>query len=216
MRQREKYISLIAQTTYVPKWMIEKTNADNSQIASINFVRVPYQTISDSSIHIFQMRKFKPIWTIIKINLPRKNPAASVTSVSALHPHPATVLLFYSRFRSLKPEFTATKDVESFLAKNGTEKNYTDVFVPKSKISGARKDSISILPIGGVTGPYLDGPNFELARIMDIKTLPDSVHARHILVAINDPKTNQPKLDDSSAKRKIDSLKTTGRSGQTF
>ena len=52
MRQREKYISLIAQSTYIPKWMIEKTNADNSQIASVNFVNVPYQTIPDSSVTI--------------------------------------------------------------------------------------------------------------------------------------------------------------------
>ncbi len=52
MRQREKYISLIAQTSYIPKWMIEKTNADNSQISSVNFVKIPYQTISDSAVHI--------------------------------------------------------------------------------------------------------------------------------------------------------------------
>ncbi len=51
-RQREKYISLVGLSTYVPKWMIEKTNADNSQIASINYVKIPYQTIPDSSIKI--------------------------------------------------------------------------------------------------------------------------------------------------------------------
>ena len=71
-------------------------------------------------------------------------------------------------------------------------------------------------PIGAVIGPYLDGPNYELARIMDIKTLPDSVHARHILVALTDPKTNQPKLDDSTAKRKIDSIKTLIDHGKNF
>ena len=52
MREREKYISLISQSSYIPKWMIEKTNADNSQIASVNYVKIPYQTIPDSSVHI--------------------------------------------------------------------------------------------------------------------------------------------------------------------
>ena len=52
LREREKYISLLAQSSYVPKWMIEKTNADNSQIASVNFVKIPYQTIADSTIKI--------------------------------------------------------------------------------------------------------------------------------------------------------------------
>jgi len=52
LRQKEKYISLLAQSSYVPKWMIEKTNADNSQIASINFVKIPYRTIPDSTVKI--------------------------------------------------------------------------------------------------------------------------------------------------------------------
>ncbi len=51
---------------------------------------------------------------------------------------------------------------------------------------------------------------------MDIKTLPDSVRARHILVATVDPKTNQPKMDDSTAKHKIDSIKTLVDNGKHF
>ncbi len=88
--------------------------------------------------------------------------------------------------------------------------------LPKSKLTGPRKDSIIASVKGAVIGPYLDGNNFVLARIMDIKTLPDSVHARHILVGLVDPKTNQPKMDDSTAKFKIDSLKSLIDKGQPF
>lgn len=52
LRLREKYISLLANSSYVPKWMIEKSNADNSQVAAVSFVNIPYRTISDSSIKI--------------------------------------------------------------------------------------------------------------------------------------------------------------------
>ncbi|MEJ0083476.1 MAG: hypothetical protein WDM78_21565 [Puia sp.] len=45
LRQREKYISLLAQSSYIPKWMIEKTNADNSQIASVKFVKFPIRPL---------------------------------------------------------------------------------------------------------------------------------------------------------------------------
>jgi peptidyl-prolyl cis-trans isomerase D len=51
---------------------------------------------------------------------------------------------------------------------------------------------------------------------MDVKTLPDSVKARHILVGVIDPRTQQPKLDDASAKKKIDSIQGLLRSGQPF
>jgi peptidyl-prolyl cis-trans isomerase D len=52
MRLREKYTSLLANSAYVPKWMIEKMNADNSQLAAISYVNTPYFTIPDSAAKI--------------------------------------------------------------------------------------------------------------------------------------------------------------------
>src|SRR5258708_39113427 len=52
MRLREKYTALLANSTYVPKWMIEKSNADNSQLAAISYVNTPYFTIPDSSVKV--------------------------------------------------------------------------------------------------------------------------------------------------------------------
>ena len=48
----EKYTSLLSMGSYIPKWMIEKMNSDNSSVASLNYVVVPYTTISDSSIKV--------------------------------------------------------------------------------------------------------------------------------------------------------------------
>jgi peptidyl-prolyl cis-trans isomerase D len=47
--------------------------------------------------------------------------------------------------------------------------------------------------------------------------LPDSVRARHILVATVDPQTQQPTMDDSTAKKKIDSIRNLiEKGGQKF
>jgi peptidyl-prolyl cis-trans isomerase D len=215
IRQREKYVSLIAQSTYVPKWMIEKTNADNSQIASVSFIKIPYQTISDSSITVSDAE----IQTYLDNHKDQyaQEESRSIDYVSfSAAPTSGDSATIFGQVQALKPEFTTTTDAESFLAKNGTEINYHDTYVPKSKITGSRKDSIVNLPKGAVVGPYLDGNNFVLARIMDTKTLPDSVRARHILVATVDLKTNQPKLDDSTAKNRIDSIKALIDHGQKF
>ena len=45
----DKYNSLFTQGSYVPKWMLEKMNADMSSFSSASFVSVPYATISDST-----------------------------------------------------------------------------------------------------------------------------------------------------------------------
>src|ERR1700730_348670 len=130
MREREKYLSLRAQSSYVPKWMIEKTNADNSQIAAVNFVRIPYQTIPDNTVKISDEE--------IKIYLDNhkeqfaqeESRTISYVSFSAA-PTSADSASIFQQVQALKPEFTNTTDVESFLAKNGSEQNFTDAFVPK-------------------------------------------------------------------------------------
>lgn len=118
--------------------------------------------------------------------------------------------------QSLKSEFSTTADVEGFLARNGTEINYKEEYTPKSKLTGSKRDSLTLLPKGSIIGPYLDGPNYVIARIMDVKTLPDSTKARHILVATVDLRTNQPKLEDSTAKNRIDSIKNLLDHGARF
>ena len=51
-RQKEKYLSLLGNSMYVPKWLVEKINADNSLKASISYVNVPYSTVSDSAVKV--------------------------------------------------------------------------------------------------------------------------------------------------------------------
>lgn len=215
LREREKYISLIAQSSYIPKWMIEKTNADNSEIASVKYVKIPYQTIPDSTVNITDAE----IQTYLDAHKEqfKQEESRSISYVSfSAAPTAGDSSTIFQQVQNLRPEFTSTGDVESFMARNGSETNFTDGFVPKSKVTGARKDSIISLLKGAVVGPYLDGSNYVLARIMDIKSLPDSVHARHILVGLTDPKTGQAKMDDSTGKHKIDSIKALIDGGQNF
>lgn len=215
VRMKEKYLSLLVKSSYIPKWMIEKSNADNSLVSSISYVSVPYQTISDSLIRISDGE----IETYLDKHQDqyKQEESRSVRYVVFnAGPTSADSNALKIQVNNLKQEFSTTTDVEGFLARNGTEINYHDGYVPKSKLTGARKDSLSMLSKGAVVGPYLDGPNYVIARIMDVKTMPDSVKARHILVATVDLKTNQPTVDDTTAKKKIDSIKNLIDHGARF
>ena len=215
LRLREKYISLLANSSYIPKWMIEKSNADNSQVASVSYINIPYRTVSDSSIKVSDAE----IGDYLKKHEDQyqQEDSRSIRYVSfSAAPTAVDSSTIKQQVENLKTEFSTTADVEGFLARNGTEINYKDDYTPKSKLTGSRKDSLTLLPKGSVIGPYLDGPNYVIARIMDVKTLPDSVKARHILVATVDLRTNQPKLDDSTAKKRIDSIKTLLDHGARF
>ncbi|HXB32367.1 MAG TPA: SurA N-terminal domain-containing protein, partial [Puia sp.] len=51
-RLQQKFLTLVANSAYVPKWMAEKENADNSQIAAISFVNTPYYSVPDSTAKV--------------------------------------------------------------------------------------------------------------------------------------------------------------------
>src|SRR3954469_3873659 len=48
----QKYSALLTESVYVPKWLSQKTSADNSTIARASFVYVPYNSVSDSAVKV--------------------------------------------------------------------------------------------------------------------------------------------------------------------
>jgi len=195
--------------------MIEKTNADNSQIASISYVNTPYATIADSSIKITDpeieeyVNKHKEQY--------KQEESRSIAYVSfSAAPTSGDSSNIRQQLLNLKNEFATTNDVQSFLARNGSELPFFDGYVAKSKIQVPHKDSIIALPKGALYGPYLDAGNYVIAKKIDEKLMADSVRARHILVATADPKTGQPILEDSVAKKKLDSIIGLIDKGQRF
>jgi peptidyl-prolyl cis-trans isomerase D len=215
MRMKEKYISLLANSFYVPKWMIEKGNADNSKIASISYVNTPYITVSDSAVKVsddeisayvndhkdqFKQEESRAI-SYVTFNDAPSSPDSAKTRQQLV---------------DFEHDFQTSDHPEAFLARVGSETPYLDDYLSRTKIQVPFKDSIFALPKGGLFGPYLDGGSYVIAKKIDEKTAPDSVRARHILVAMVDLRTKQPTLDDSTAKRKIDSIKNLIDKGARF
>jgi peptidyl-prolyl cis-trans isomerase D len=216
LRLREKFTSLLANSSYVPKWMIEKMNADNSQQADISFVNTPYFTIPDSAAKVTDAE----IQDYINQHPSqfKQEESRSIAYVTFdAGPNSADSSRLRQQLTDLKGDFQKSTDATAFLARVGTEMPFADTYIGKNRIQVPGKDSIFALPKGGVFGPYLDAGNYNLAKLIDIKTLPDSVHARHILVATYDPQTQQTVMDDSTAHRKIDSIRMLiEKGGQRF
>jgi len=206
MRLQEKYMALLTNSAYTPKFLIEKNNADNSQIASISFVNTPYYTVSDSTIKVSD----EEIQQYIDEHKDRFHQDESRSIAYVLFDASATKddsAALYKQLADMKPDFIKSNNPDQFLSRMQSDIPYEDVFVPKSQSHIPFKDSIFSLPKGEVYGPYLDGGSYVLAKNVDEKVLPDTVKVRHILVATVDPQTQQPTLPDSIAKKRIDSVK---------
>ena len=214
-RQKEKYLSLVTNSVYIPKWMAEKMNTDMNEIAAIQYVNIPYSTIADSLVKVSDadieeyVRQHREQYKQEE----SRSIAYVVFNGAATAADSAKIL---NDLQRLKGEFDTTKDVPAFIARNGSETSYYDSYIPKSQIQVPNKDSIFQLQNGRLFGPYRDAGDYVIAKKIEEKSLPDSVRARHILVATVDTKTGQPIMEDSEAIKKIDSIKTRIEKGESF
>jgi peptidyl-prolyl cis-trans isomerase D len=212
-RQKEKFVSLISNTAYVPKWLVEKLNVENSQLASISFVNTPFTTIPDSAVKVSD----DDIKEFVK-NHPEEYRQEKSRSIDYVlfdaAPTAADSNAVLQQIEALKNEFATTQDVQGFLTRNSSEVPFYDGFTLKSRIQVPNADVIVNLAEGQVYGPYLDGGNFTLARMIEKRSMPDSVKVRHILIKTGEQ--GQQVIPDSVARKRIDSIATAIQGGANF
>jgi peptidyl-prolyl cis-trans isomerase D len=215
-RQREKFTSLVGKSMYVPKWLLEKTNAENSQRAAISYVNVPYSTISDSTITVSNddvqdyVNKHKDAYqqengrNLIYVSF---DAAASATDS----------LKIFDEVAKQKDALAAantTAEIQTLIANSASETPFFDGYVLSSHMQMGNADTLRKLADGQIIGPYHDGPNFTMAKMVGRRQMPDSVKARHILIKIGDQQGQV--RTDSAAKKLIDSIQTAIQGGANF
>lgn len=210
-----KYSSLLAASAYYPTWMQEKEKAENKSFANIAYVSIPYSTINDSTLKVTDqeltdyMSKHKNIY---------KQDGGRIISYVSFNANAsqADTLKALQNILTLKTAFIADTNAKAFVARNMSAINYDESYTAKSKLNMAQKDSIAALPNGVVFGPYIDGKNLVLAKMIGSRQMPDSVKCRHILIATKNAQTGEPLITDSLAKKRIDSIETALKGGADF
>jgi peptidyl-prolyl cis-trans isomerase D len=215
-RVRNKYQALIVKGVQLPKWLAEKQFAETNTIASINLVQVPYTSISDSSIKVSN----DDIATYLKEHAPAYQIEETSRNIGFVDfsaaPTAADSLTARNEILTLKEGFKTTTDPAAFLNKVGTEIPFYNSYISKKTLQIPQKDSIFNVGVGNVYGPYVDGKNYTIAKLLGSKQWPDSASVRHILIATMNPQNGQQVRDDSSAKKLIDSIGAAIKNGASF
>jgi peptidyl-prolyl cis-trans isomerase D len=210
-----KYSSMLAASAYYPTWLQQKETAENKKFATISYVAVPYNVINDSSIKVSD----DEITDYVKNHAAAyKQDGGRFISYVSFNASPSAddTTAIVKTIDDLKAPFIADTNAKLFLERNLSAIEYDDTYSEKSKITASKKDSIIGLANGKVFGPYLDGSNILLAKKLGEKEVPDTVKCRHILISTTDPQSGQPILDDSVAKKRIDSIAAAIKGGADF
>ncbi len=215
-RLHEKFVSLLGNSSYYPKWMLEKMNSENLSMAAVSYVSVPYSTVSDSAVKVSD-EDINAYINNHKEEFKQEDSRGIAYVVFDASPSAADTASLLNSLDLLKNEMATTSEAEmpTFLAKNGSTISFIDSYVSKTAIQVPNKDSIMALPNGGVFGPYADAGNLTVAKKLDEKVLPDSVRAKNILIATAD-RNGAPLITDSAAEKKIDSIKSAIDRGAIF
>ena len=215
-RQRSKYQAIVIKGIQFPKWLADKEYTESNAISNISYVSVPYNSIIDSTIKVDN----NDISSYLKENeaayqVDETSRNISFVAFSAA-PTSTDSLNAYNQVASLKDGFKNATDVSSYLNKVGTERGFENTYVSKNLIQDPQKDSILSLPVGGVFGPYVNGKNYSIAKVIGVTQWPDSASIRQIFIATNNPQNGQPIKNDSLAKKLADSINVAIQKGASF
>ena len=208
-RYYEKFRSLINKGLYITSAQVKAASAESRAKANFTFVAKRFDSVSDSTIKLTESDiqkyyndnsyKFINPQTTRKIEYVAFNVVPSEKDLADIEKDAQRAA---SEFKG-----KSMKEDSAFIQQESENGAITiQDFTKKTMI--IRDSSVFTSPVGTVFGPYNEGAYFKIYKLEAVNSVADSARVRHILIGINDPKTNQPKRSMPQAKREADSLLT--------
>ena len=204
---RSSYNSLVSAGLGASLEEGKRDYLNNNVSYTSEFVYIPYTSIADSLITItnsdyknyikdhskeFQVEKSRDI-KYIKFDI--------VASEDDKKEMKTRLSEYISDMKSSADVVTFINDLESDLPINNN-------FVYKSNLPKNISEEVLSANIGDVVGPYEENGHFKLSKVIDIKKMPDSVNASHILIPYLGLRSAGPDITQTEfeAKKTADSI----------
>ncbi len=208
LRTAEKYNLLIKKGLYVTSAEAKAAFVNQTKQVNTNFVIKRYATVSDSTVKVSD-EEISNYYNKHKSEYKVGETTRKIEYVSF------DVLPSKADYESIQKD--AMRVVDEF--KSRTAKEDSSYISQESEggqvmISGYTKKNMIIsdstvynAPKGTVYGPYTEGTFIKIYKLTNVKSVADSAKVRHILIGLQNPKTQQQR-SPVAAKRVADSLLT--------
>ena len=196
-RKQEKYNTLLAKSLFVTDAQAKELAESIATTADISFIMKSYNTVSDSAVKV-TANEIKDYYNSHKY-LFEQEEARQIAYVNFdITASAEDIKETEDWVNDLKPEFAEAKNVLEF-ANLSSEKRFQPKYYKKGELNNEELDEFLFTEKSdAVFGPYLQDNAYNIVRVADRRALPDSVRARHILIASNNMAQSQ-KLADSLA-----------------
>jgi len=212
-----KFHMMFGNSVYAPFFVTKHTVADQGAMAAIKYVKIPFTVIADNDVKVSD-DDIKNYMNAHPGMFQTDEPSRVMEYVSFdINPSSADTARALGALTDIKADFGTAKekDNKNFVNSKTDDPNaFTDAYLNKKTYTSRFADSILEAPVESVYGPYFENGAYKLTKIVDKKTLPDSVKSKHILVLTkaqgNDVAT------DTAAKMKLDSAIAEIKAGVNF
>jgi peptidyl-prolyl cis-trans isomerase D len=209
-RKMTKYTDMVTKGIYLPKFMMEDMSKQQTGVSAISFVQLPYTMINDADVKVSDdeikkyMEKNKELFTT------QEATAKAEYVVFDIIPSKEDTAESLGSLLTVRDAFVAATENEEFLSQNNSEETLRDVYYTEKTLEAINPAEVLASAVGAVTGPFYMNGSYKMMKVVDKKSMPDSVKASHILIAITEQRT------EAQAKASIDSIEAMVNSGADF
>ena len=206
-RLQNKIAALIKKSIYTPTWMAQQLQAEQGSSIDFTYVLVPFDKVADADVKLTD-DDYKSWMKENEGMIKRKEETRTVDFVVFnVVPTPEDSTIVRDAINERIAAFRVAENDSQFV-----ENNYGQIeatYFKKEDLAESIADTVFDLPVGTVYGPYIDGVAYKAFKILDKKTIADSVKSRHILIRAESAD------EIVAATAKIDSIKTVIEAGIT-
>ncbi len=205
-RLETKFNNLVKASYFLPTALAQKYYENKNMKASADVIALRYTTIPDSTVVVTDADN-KAFYEENKSRYETDERRDIEYVVFEIKPSLEDRQEALKYITDIKPDFTAAENVASFVNAN-SDKRYDSTWYGRKDVSELVEQAVfdGGNGIGYVYGPYEDGEAFNLVRIVDMQSRPDSLKASHILIGYKDAYGSQDTISKEAAEAKANEL----------
>jgi len=207
-----KFYTAVKQGLRTPVSIYQHNLARKTRQAEIEWAGLLVQATADTVVEVTEA-DFKVVYAENKENFKVINELRDIYFANfPLEPSDADRNAVLAELGEMKAELAASTDDSAYVMANSDvpfQDNYYSLDLLDESLSTAIKGQGA----GFVSDPIAIGPGYQIVKVMSRRNMPDSVSARHILVAFAGAERSQATRDYQTAKTIADSLLAGIKSG---
>ncbi len=180
-RVNEKYTYLLKKGMYITTFQSNLEAKSKSRKIDFDFIAKRYSSISDTAVNITDSEIEK--YYNENISSFQQDETRDIEYVSfAVTPSEEDKLMAKEWITKAMGVFGSKDTDPAQYVKMNSDQPYTERYFKPEQLSPQLQDFIAGAKIDELYGPFLKNESYNLTRLIDIKPMPDSIKARHILI----------------------------------